>query len=413
MLAGRCVAVAIATRASAYRSVCSRVSGTTGPPVAASAERSQVIRTRDTDPSNDAAQLIDSRAYRTFPNALTSHGQIRGVPALPLRRRSEATERKHRPSVDLSHIPAAGGAACGLTVGASDRGKVGVLTPATASTGGVYSVTEQAGTGRRRPTMSWARTAPRRNLRRIRRALRPRAAQILPATGADDDAAEDIVQETFIAAWNQGPRSAATRRSDLAVREIGTRKVLDCTAGVDPTSSTTKSSTRSRSAQARTATVVSSNAFLNASTAHCGNSRCGQRASWVMREVESMTFPEIGKVLGLSPDAARGQHRRAAATLAVLWKSGDDSVARAAHRRRPAPWCTLTHCGRANTGRHEEQNEQHEDRRNEGGHAAECRRRRRMSRNSPICPPPHSHPCSCRSARASQTRTIWRTSCSG
>ncbi len=37
-----------------------------------------------------------------------------------------------------------------------------------------------------------------------------------------------------------------------------------------------------------------------------------------MREVESMTFPEIGKVLGLSPDAARGQHRRAAATLAVL-----------------------------------------------------------------------------------------------
>jgi RNA polymerase sigma-70 factor (ECF subfamily) len=135
----------------------------------------------------------------------------------------------------------------------------------------------------------------------------------------DDDAAEDIVQETFIAAWNQ----LSSFRGDASIRTwlfaICTRKVLDLHRRrrpdvVDDEILHTIPDQRRH----EPATVVSSNAFLNALDGALRQLPLRQRASWVMREVESMTFPEIGKVLGLSPDAARGQHRRAAATLAVL-----------------------------------------------------------------------------------------------
>ena len=38
-------------------------------------------------------------------------------------------------------------------------------------------------------------------------------------------------------------------------------------------------------------------------------------AAWVLREIEEMTFPQVGDILGLSPDTARGHHFRANRTL--------------------------------------------------------------------------------------------------
>ena len=40
-----------------------------------------------------------------------------------------------------------------------------------------------------------------------------------------------------------------------------------------------------------------------------------QRACWLLREVEGMTHPEIGKIMTLSAGAVRGQLTRAGATL--------------------------------------------------------------------------------------------------
>ncbi len=40
-----------------------------------------------------------------------------------------------------------------------------------------------------------------------------------------------------------------------------------------------------------------------------------QRAVWMLREVEELTFPQIGTILSLSPDGARGHHHRAKTTL--------------------------------------------------------------------------------------------------
>lgn len=59
-------------------------------------------------------------------------------------------------------------------------------------------------------------------------------------------------------------------------------------------------------------------AFLDALELALGELPVRQRAVWMMREVEQMTFPEIGEVLHLSPDAVRGHHHRAVKTLRVL-----------------------------------------------------------------------------------------------
>jgi RNA polymerase sigma-70 factor (ECF subfamily) len=65
-------------------------------------------------------------------------------------------------------------------------------------------------------------------------------------------------------------------------------------------------------------TAASNAAFLDALEMALGELPVRQRAVWMMREIESMTFPEIGEVLQLSPDAVRGHHLRATKSLRVL-----------------------------------------------------------------------------------------------
>lgn len=161
-----------------------------------------------------------------------------------------------------------------------------------------------------RPHDSFARFVDRyaRELRRYCRPLAP-----------DRDTAEDVVQETFIAAWNQ----MASFRGESSIRTwlfaICTRKIFDLHRRRRPDFVDDEMlSTMPDRPEHEPPSVASSNAFLDALERALRQLPLRQRASWVMREVESMTFPEIGEVLGLSPDAARGQHRRAAAALAVL-----------------------------------------------------------------------------------------------
>jgi RNA polymerase sigma-70 factor, ECF subfamily len=132
----------------------------------------------------------------------------------------------------------------------------------------------------------------------------------------DVDAVNDIVQETFVAAWRQ----IGTYRAESSVRTwlfaICARKVVDsrrvkralpiddrlieplgAEAGSDPF------------------TTVSSNAFLAAMETALAELPPRQRAVWLLREVEELTFPQIGTILSVSPDGARGHHHRARITL--------------------------------------------------------------------------------------------------
>lgn len=132
----------------------------------------------------------------------------------------------------------------------------------------------------------------------------------------DADAVNDIVQETFVAAW----RRFGTFRGDSAVRtwlfSICARKVVDSHRVkravpiddrlLDPVS---------HDAWTYPFTMASNTEFLAAMELALGELPARQRAVWMLREVEELTFPQISSILKLSPDAARGHHHRARATL--------------------------------------------------------------------------------------------------
>lgn len=130
----------------------------------------------------------------------------------------------------------------------------------------------------------------------------------------------DVVQDTFVAAWRQigsfrGASSLRTWLFAICYRKIADTHrlkkakpvedwVLEPLAGPDTT--------------ADPFTAASNAAFLDALETALGELPVRQRAVWMMREIEAMTFPEIGEVLALSPDAVRGHHLRATKTLRVL-----------------------------------------------------------------------------------------------
>jgi RNA polymerase sigma-70 factor, ECF subfamily len=132
----------------------------------------------------------------------------------------------------------------------------------------------------------------------------------------DADAVNDIVQETFVAAWRQ----IANFRAESSIRtwlfSICARKVVDSHRVkrampiddrlIEPLTSDT---------EADPFASVSSSAFLEALEAALAELPPRQRAVWMLREVEKLTFPEIGTILTLSPDGARGHHHRARTTL--------------------------------------------------------------------------------------------------
>jgi RNA polymerase sigma-70 factor, ECF subfamily len=132
----------------------------------------------------------------------------------------------------------------------------------------------------------------------------------------DTDAVNDIVQETFVAAW----RRIAEFRGDSGVRTwlftICARKVVDSHRVkraipiddrlIEPVS---------RDAGSNPFAVASNAAFLDAMEVALAELPARQRAVWVLREVEQLTFPQIGTILEMSADGARGHHHRARATL--------------------------------------------------------------------------------------------------
>ncbi|WP_431234580.1 RNA polymerase sigma factor [Mycolicibacterium psychrotolerans] len=132
----------------------------------------------------------------------------------------------------------------------------------------------------------------------------------------DADAVNDIVQETFVAAWRQ----IGNFRGDSAVLTwlfaICARKVTDSHRVkraipiddrlIEPVSQDAGSSPF---------TFASNSAFLDAMEEALAELPPRQRAVWMLREIEMLTFPEVGNILNLSPDAARGHHHRARVTL--------------------------------------------------------------------------------------------------
>jgi RNA polymerase sigma-70 factor, ECF subfamily len=126
----------------------------------------------------------------------------------------------------------------------------------------------------------------------------------------------DVVQETFVAAWRQlgtfrGESSLKTWLFSICARKIAdTHRVRRARPIDDLLLEAMPAGVASDPFAA-----ASTSEFLAALEAALDELPPRQRATWLLRDVEEMTFPQIGDILGLSPDTARGHHFRATRTL--------------------------------------------------------------------------------------------------
>ncbi len=132
----------------------------------------------------------------------------------------------------------------------------------------------------------------------------------------DQTAVDDVVQETLVAAWRQidGYRGEASLKTWLF--RICERKVSDSRRlryaepiddrlldPVDP------------AALADPSIASMNSEFLTALERALQELPVRQRAVWILREIDGLTFPHIGMTLAMRPYAARGHHHRARSTL--------------------------------------------------------------------------------------------------
>lgn len=142
---------------------------------------------------------------------------------------------------------------------------------------------------------------------------------------ANEADAADVVQATFVGAWQQlgNYRGQASQKNWLYA--ICSRKISDTYRAkrAEPIDELMLKAVPCPDLDSDPFTTVSNAAFIAELYTALSELPPRQRTSWVLREVESMSFCEVGETLGVSPDAARGHHRRATAALRIrmdLWR---------------------------------------------------------------------------------------------
>lgn len=128
--------------------------------------------------------------------------------------------------------------------------------------------------------------------------------------------AEDVVQDTCVAAWRHLSRFEKRSSIKTWLFAICSRKIADVhrrvgVSAVDADALADDADPHQRDP----GEWVCGTAFLDALEAELDRLPLRQRAAWVLREVEGMSYPQIAVVLDLSSDAVRGQHSRAKRAL--------------------------------------------------------------------------------------------------
>jgi len=127
----------------------------------------------------------------------------------------------------------------------------------------------------------------------------------------------DVVQETFVAAWRQLGTFRGGSSLQTWLFSICARKIVDTyrIKRAEPIDDIILDTLPAPSGASDPFTAASTTEFLAALEEALAELPPRQRASWVLREIEEMTYPQIGDILRLSPDTARGHHFRATRTL--------------------------------------------------------------------------------------------------
>lgn len=145
---------------------------------------------------------------------------------------------------------------------------------------------------------------------------RPALLSFARRTLTDDGDAADAVQDTFVAAWTR-PTFRGEATVSTWLHGICAHKIIDIqrarrTVLFDANSVDIVDPDRSRDPFVRACQA----GFLTDLTAALSSLPTRQRAAWLLRECENRSYRQIGAMLGVSAEAARGQHRRVTTTLA-------------------------------------------------------------------------------------------------
>ena len=134
---------------------------------------------------------------------------------------------------------------------------------------------------------------------------------------ASDADVADVVQETFVAAWRQLDHFRGGSSLQTWLFAICAHKVVDDyrVKRAQPIDDALLQAIPATDLGTDPFAVASSTQFLAALEDALAELPPHQRASWVLREIEKMTYPQIADILKLTSDAARGHHFRATRTL--------------------------------------------------------------------------------------------------
>jgi RNA polymerase sigma-70 factor (ECF subfamily) len=133
--------------------------------------------------------------------------------------------------------------------------------------------------------------------------------------------AEDVVQESFIAAWRRLPEFRGDAAFSSWMYRIVTNRCVTLTRRrreTVPLESETQGLAASPGAEPAAATEG------GARLAALGTALAGlppeQRACWVLRHLHGLGYTEIGEILGVEPGAVRGRIHRARKHLAEVMR---------------------------------------------------------------------------------------------
>lgn len=130
----------------------------------------------------------------------------------------------------------------------------------------------------------------------------------------DRAAAQDAAQETFIAAWRRITDIRADQAFAAWLFRIVTRRAIDAAQRRRPEVPADWISLPSRAAGPEDYALAAG--LRAALAAALGQLTPPQRACWVLKELEGLSYEQIADITRTSPDAVRGRIHRARSRLA-------------------------------------------------------------------------------------------------
>ncbi len=139
---------------------------------------------------------------------------------------------------------------------------------------------------------------------------------------ADEHDARDVVQEALVSAWkNIGTFEARSSLRTWLYRLVNRRAVdLQRRRKPTPTDDEAIQGLLQRASDDPERDAIGS-AMVRALQAALDELPTTQRAAWILREIEGLSYDEIAQAVGTTPDSARGHLQRARTSLAGRMES--------------------------------------------------------------------------------------------